>query len=568
MAAWYCQEVLDGHVPACIEEVQACRRFLEMREQALTGKAEFVWSDPHLVDFCDFFEKLPHTKGFEGSFVIEPVQCWWAAGIFAFRERDTGLRWTRKASLWVPRKNGKTATGAAVLLFCANCENEPGAECVISAGSESQAHIPYDTIRAMFEKEPDLKSAFGAYDTNDYTDFTKTGGSIKLATARAKNLDGFNPHLVFEEELHAQSIDVINVLESAQGARKNPLVFSISTAGRDINSPAYDDWKTCQAVLGGRLKAPRLFTAMYAGSKEDEENRFDQEVIEKLNPMYEVALDRVSVEQEIVKAKQSEERLNEYRRTRINVWARAAGNLLSVDEWKVCADDRLNLDLFKGFPMYVGMDLASHTDLNAAAFVMMVDGCIYSIIKYWMPSESPRFKDDRYADAFGGWSRDGHLSLTPGNYADQEVILEKVLETMKGHSVVAVGCDTYQHNFLAGALSKAGYQAIAIPKTARYMSRPTDDIVARTKNKALFQHDGNPVTEWMAGNVVGYRDANDNVLPKKEKRMTGASIDGMDALIIANAVRMHFEAGHIIDNSKIVKPNPYLSRGLAGSEAA
>jgi phage terminase large subunit-like protein len=567
MAFWYCEEVIAGHVPACIEEIQACRRFLQMRKDADSGKAPFYWSDVHLVDFCHFFEGLPHTKGFEGSFLMEPVQCWWAAGIFGFRERETKKRWVRKASLWVPRKNGKTATAAAVLLYCANCENEPGAECVISAGSESQAHIPYDTIRAMFEKDPELKQVFGAYDTNDYTEFGKTGGSIRLATARAKNLDGFNPHLILEEELHAQSIEVINVLETAQAARSNPLVLAISTAGRDINSAAYDDWKTCQAVLAGRLPAPRLFTAMYVGTKDDKESRFDQRVIEKLNPLYGVSLNPTGVEEEISKARQSEERLNEYLRTRVNIWARAAGNLISPEDWRVCADPKLSLEAFRGFPMYVGLDLASHSDLNAAAFLVMAGGCIYLVIKYWLPQESPRFQDDRYADAFGGWAKDGHIELTDGNYADQDVILGEVIKTMKGHSVLAVGCDTYQHLFISGSLSKEGFQTFAVPKTARYMSRPTDDISARSKNKTLLQHDGNPVSEWCAGNVVGRRDENDNVLPKKEKRMTGASIDGMDAAIIANAVRLHFEAGHLLD-TKAPPPNPYLTRGLAGSKAA
>jgi phage terminase large subunit-like protein len=568
MAIWYCQEVAAHRVPACIEEIRACDRFLAMVAEAKSGKAEFIWSPTHIVDFCDFAEKLPHVKGFEGNLVLEPVQCWWAAAIFGFREKESGRRWVRKASIWTPRKNGKTSFGAAVLIFCSTCEGEPSAEAVISAGSESQAHIPFDIVRAMINKDDDLKEWAGAYDTNDYIDFLKRDGSIKLATARAKNLDGYNPHLIFEEELHSQSIEVINVLETAQAARKNPLVFSISTAGRDINSPAYDDWKTCQAVLAGSLKAKRMFTAMYAGDKDDDLNRFDLKVIEKLNPLYGVSLDVTGLQEEISKARQSEERLNEYRRTRINVWARAAGNLISVEDWKACADPLLNLDVLKGYPMYVGVDLASHSDLNAAAFLVKVGDCIYTVIKYWLPRESPRFNDDRYADSFAGWSREGHMNLTDGNYADQDVILAEVLKTMKGHQVLAVGMDTYQHVFLAGALSTAGYQAIPIPKTAKYMSRPTDDVAARTKSPTLLQHDGNPVSEWCAGNVVGRRDENDNVLPKKEKKDAHASIDGMDALIIANGVRMHFEAGHLIGAKDVPPPNPYLTRGLAGRSAA
>src|SRR5919206_230645 len=231
MAVWYCAEVVAGRVPACKYEVQACERLLEMRRQALAGEAEFVWSDEHLIDVCDFIEKLPHVKAFTGTITLEPVQCFWLAGIFAFRERETGLRWTRSASLWVPRKNGKTSLSVGVVLYCANFEGEPGAEVVISAGSEEQANIPYGLIRKTLEKD-----------------------------------------------------------------------------------------------------------------EEDKDNRFDERVLEKLNPLWNVSLYPAAIDEEIFEARKSESKLQEFLRTRLNIWTRAAGSLISVEKWGACADRRLNLD--------------------------------------------------------------------------------------------------------------------------------------------------------------------------------------------------------------------------------
>jgi phage terminase large subunit-like protein len=68
----------------------------------------------------------------------------------------------------------------------------------------------------------------------------------------------------------------------------------------------------------------------------------------------------------------------------------------------------------------------------------------------------------------------------------------------------------------------------------------------------------------MVGNVVGFYDANGNVLPKKEKKDSKASIDGVDAIINANAARMADEAGFIDSGVKAELPNPYLQRGLLG----
>ncbi len=74
MAVWYCEEVIAGRVPACLEEVQACRRFLDMRKIAQTAVGAYYWSDAHIIDVCSFIEKLPHVKAFEGYIVLEPVQ--------------------------------------------------------------------------------------------------------------------------------------------------------------------------------------------------------------------------------------------------------------------------------------------------------------------------------------------------------------------------------------------------------------------------------------------------------------------------------------------------------------
>ncbi|WP_257837792.1 terminase large subunit domain-containing protein [Phenylobacterium sp. J426] len=255
MGVWYAEEVMAGRVPACRFEVLACERFLRMRREALAG-GPMVWSDAHVVDVCAFIEKLPHVKAFDGTIVLEPVQCWWLAAIFGLRERRTGLRWVRNVRLWIPRKNAKTTLSVGIVLFCTNYEGEPGAEAVISAGSEAQAGIPYGAIRATLDKDEDLADALGASHTRDEASFGQTGGVIKLAHSRAKNLDGLNPHVLLQEELHAQDQAVIGVLKTAQGARQAPLDLGISTAGRDINAAAHDDWKACVAVLEGRLKAP------------------------------------------------------------------------------------------------------------------------------------------------------------------------------------------------------------------------------------------------------------------------------------------------------------------------
>lgn len=566
MAVWYCEGVSARRVEACDGERLACERFLKMRCEATGPRSPYVWSDDPVADVCSFIEKLSHIKAFSGDIVLEPVQCFWLAATFGFRERRTGLRWVRSARIWVPRKNTKTTIATGVVLFCSNYEGEPGAEAVISAGSEAQANIPYGAIRKIIEAAPEFREATGAHDTRDETEFRITGGSIKVAHSRAKNLDGLNPHMLLQEELHAQDQDVIGVLKTAQGARRAPLDLGISTAGRDVNSAAYDDWKTCVAVLEGRLKSPRLFTVMYAGDKADGDRAFDQGVIEKLNPLWNVALNPTSIEEEILEARKSEGKRQEYLRTRLNIWTRAAGNLISLENWGACADPGLSLGALKGYPLFVGIDLASRSDLNAAQFTIQVERKVYSVGRYWLCENAERLRDDRFADAFFGWARDGYIELTPGGFIDYRVILRAILDLISGHNVIGVGLDDYQANLMAAEIEGAGYRVFIVPKRAKYLTQSTEDLIARVAEPELFAHDGNPITAWCAGNVVGYWDQNDNVLPKKEKRGSRANIDGIDALIVANALRLDHEAG-VLGNRDPQKnrPNPYMERGLAGA---
>lgn len=461
-----------------------------------------------------------------------------------------------------------TTLSAGIVLYCANFEDEPGAECVFSAGSEDQARIPYSKVRVMLQKDDDLRDRTGANDTRDACEFLATGGSIRLAHARAKNLDGLNPYILLQEELHAQDQSVIGVLKTAQGARRCSLDIGISTAGRDVNAPAFDDWKTCKHVLTGRVPAARMFVVMYAGTEQDKEKCYELSTIEKLNPLYGVALNPTAIEEEILEARKSEAKRQEYLRTRTNIWARAAGNLISVEAWDALADLKLKLDLLKGFPMYVGIDLASRKDLNAAAFLVKVGETLYTVGRYWIGRESERLRDDRFADAFLGWHRDGWLTLTSGSFINYRTILKNVLDLVEGHNVIGFAVDDYQANTMTVDIETAGYEAFVVRKNARSLTQATEDLIARVSEPGLLRHDGNPVTSWCAGNVVGFWDANDNVLPKKESRNSPANIDGIDALILANAIRIDHEAGVLGATEKPrEKPNPYLQRGLAGASA-
>lgn len=122
MAEWYAQAVVQGAVVACRWERLGCHRFLHMLQGAKKPSSDFIFDADRANDPCAFVESLPHIKGFAGTIVLEPVQCWWLAATFGFRERDTGRRWVREVAFWVPRKNAKTSLSVGIVLYCLNYE--------------------------------------------------------------------------------------------------------------------------------------------------------------------------------------------------------------------------------------------------------------------------------------------------------------------------------------------------------------------------------------------------------------------------------------------------------------
>jgi phage terminase large subunit-like protein len=487
------------------------------------------------------------------------------------------------ASIYMPRKNAKSSMTAPAAIFGANCEGEVGASVVITAGSEKQAGKIYGPCRTILEMAPAIRAQWGAKDSRNEIEFKKTGGSIRPLATKAENNDGENPHMVIAEELHAQDFDNIGVLRTAQGAREAPLFMAISTAGRTPHGQAYDDWLLCIAVLEGRQTAPRMFCFIATVDKDDEKNApYDVATICKANPMYGVSLRPQKIEDEIRDARRSESARVEYLRTRLNIWSRAGGRLIPMDSWDACEDPKLDLRLFKNFPCYVAGDLASRNDLCAVVFMVDVANALYVTPRFWICENSWRFSDDRYSDDFVTWARTGPLgawtkggkgrpwlTVTPGDFVDYRTILDDTMDMIDGFdNVIGVGLDDYQANLFGSDVERHGYSCFIVPKNAKNLTLPTNDIIGRVGAPDMLYHDGNPILTWCSGNVVGHWDANDNVLPRKEvKGGRTASIDGFDALVIANAVRMADKAGVLNNRQGGAKPRPklYTERGLLGA---
>lgn len=557
MARWYAERVVEDKIPTSRWTKLAARRYLDMLAKAESGRASYYFSPEHVVDVCDFVEKIPHVEGYHGYIVLEPWQIFACAAIYGFRRKASGARLVRFASIWVPRKNGKSLLAAALCLYNLTCEGEPGPSVYVSAGTEEQAWKVYGPAKAIVDRDEDFRTQFELKATRDQISCAATNGELKTIASVGEHQDGHNPSMVCAEEMHAQKADVIGVMRSSFGARRNPLFLTISSAGRRAFGVGWEEWKFCQKVLLGQIPgSDHYFALIYTLDEDDLENPLSDIAIRKANPNFCVSVHQDIVQEALVETKKSPSARAEFLRTRLNVWARGGGNLIFPEHWQKCRVDGLKIDDFEPYKGWIGCDLASRNDLAAVGIMFEpVAGLVAVFNRYYLCEDAPIFENEDYGAIYREWIDKGWLTITPGGMIDFNIILADVIELCNRFKIQGIGVDDYQANLFVKALEKHRVPVWVVQKNAKTLTEPTDEFLARVRS-ATLAHDGNPVTEWCAMNVVGDRDVHGQILPKKASKDSLDKIDGIDALIVANTLRVappEGEPGH-----------PYNERGLMG----
>lgn len=571
IARLYCEMVLSEEVPSCQYVKQACQRYVDMLAAAEKRGALFYFSDAWAVDACDFFEKLAVPSGGKrgATFVAQPWQIWILCALFGFRRcdpdspSDMDVRLTREVYVEVPRGSGKSAFAAAIALYCWLNEDENGSQIFIGAPKEEQARYVFDPMSVMVTETPDLQAHYQIEVTKGA--LRKKGdpaARVRMISSIADREDGANPHVVVMEELHAQDEGLFNVMDSSLGKRPNNLFISITTAGNRAQGVCWSTRKRVINVLAGVAEEQSLFGVIYTlDAEEIKDKRIAHDPARwiKANPMWGITLSKSSLLERYEKARaQSEAAVLEFERTRLNIWSNGAGGLISDENWQACENKKLDILDFRGKEAFIGADLGSKNDLSSIGIIFAHGDKIAIFNEHFVPSKSKTFLHEEFGPLYDGWVRNGHLTMTNGGITDYNVIEERIRRWCELFEVKYIGFDTYQSNQILSNLFNDGLPAGQVAPGTKTVSDPTKDLLARIEN-GLLEHDGNPVTRWMAMNVTGYFDFRGNVLAKKEEQHSPYKIDGIAALINANVARMD-----AMLDVKVKKKSIYETRGLAG----
>jgi phage terminase large subunit-like protein len=352
---------------------------------------------------------------------------------------------------------------------------------------------------------------------------------MRPINAKASTQDGLNPSCIVLDESHAQTFELHDVLKSAQGARRNPLLLCPTTAGYNQLSIGYALRTTLCKVLDGVLEAEHLLGLIYTLDAGDDWR--DERVWIKANPMLGVTPSLDWMRQYSVDAQQTPGLEGEFRVKCCSEWANAGSAWLSMQHWDACADPTLRIEQFVGAPCWIGGDLAQRDDLAAVAYVFERDSRLVAFVRCYLP-ELVVAERARAVPEYRIWQERGELVLTAGDWIDYGRIEADLRAACLQFQVKDICFDQFGSAQLVSNLFNDGYPARTEPKNPKTVTAPARELESRV-TRGRFRHDGNSCLRWQASNVVVRRGIDDSLLPQKDAKMSPNKIDAIDALLNA-----------------------------------
>ena len=463
--------------------------------------------------------------------------------------KPNGLRKYRIVYIEIPKKNGKSELASGLALYGLKGEGEPGCEIYSAAGDREQASLIYYPATYMVENNHKLKSGLKVLGSKRRIIDYKNNGFYQVLSAEAFTKHGINPSLILFDEIHAQpNRELWDVLtEGTDIAREQQLVFVLTTAGlAEMTSIGYEVHNHAMQCIRDPEFDPGFLPIVYAANvnmkeskiipKKDKDNPNgydweDPKVWKRCNPSLGHVFELENLETHYQNVIRNPARINNFQRFRLNIWVSQVSRYIPMDMWGKCSQNYDFMELFKGKPVWGGLDLSSSIDLTALALVGILDKKFYSFVHYYCPEATiiHRSKKDRVP--YDRWSEQGYVTLTPGNSIDYAFIRRDIVNISNIFQIKEIGFDPYRADELKNTLiEKHKVNMIDHRQTYTDMSEPTKHLYESIVDEELY-HDNNPVTNWCIDNLAVKTDANENMRPVKDE--SADRIDGAVALIMA-----------------------------------
>lgn len=542
--ALYCIKVLNGDIRACSKIKKACRRHIY--DYNRQGNEDF----PYYFDLeaayrpIRFGSKLKHWEGdFSGKY-FEPElwQKFILGVIFGWKKKSNHKRRFRYAYVEVPRKNGKSFLASVIALYMLVADGEEGAQVYSLATKRDQAKIVWGSAEKIA-----LKSGVPGISQHWLQlQFKRTNSRFEPLASDSDKLDGLNPHCAICDELHEwDSRDLWDVIEDAFGARSQPLMFAITTAGHNKLGICWNQRTHGSDILDGFENGSYIDDTYFVyiaemdmswktnpdGTKKGWYDWKNEDRWYEANPCLGAAKDLDYMRDQFNKANLMPEKENAFLNKQLDIWTEGAVKWMNMEKWDECALE-IHIPKLHRARCWQALDLSSNTDLTANVYAFEPGPYEeWTIVPYfYLPADNLRSREKRDKVPYALWVDQGLITLTPGDIVDLDFVFRDSLRLKKEFNVQEVGFDPWKAIEIATRMSREGFEMVEMRQGHGTMGPPTRELETKVLKRQI-RHGGHPILRWMASNTVVIKDSNDNIRPDKEKSFQ--RIDGIVATIMA-----------------------------------
>ena len=543
----YARAVVEGKVVAGRLVMLACRRHLD---DIGTAKARgLVWDAAAARHALDFFGHLRHSTGeWAGHpFDLQPWQAFVVGSLYGWKRAD-GLRRFRTAYVEVARKCGKSVLLAGTALYALVADGEPGSHVYAAATTRDQARIVFGEAERMVDASPALRARVTR--TVNNLAVLATSSWFRPLSADATKMDGLNVHFAAVDEVHEHSSpEIVQKLNTATGARRQPLIFEITTAGHDRHSVCWQHHEFSVKALEGTMPAEAADSWFaYIATIDPGDDWTDPAVWIKANPSLGVTVKVSDLKRQVDEAREMPAQQNAIRRLRLNEWTEQVTRWLDMEVWDEGGPPRGTnpaavkvglealAELLAGRECYGGLDLARVNDLSALVLLFPPTGegdlpdKWIALCRFWVPEEDILRRARRDRVPYDVWRAQGFLVATPGNATDFAFIEQEILELAARFDLRELAYDRTFAGEIVQSLQDEGLNLVQFGQGFLSLAAPTAELECLSVSRALW-HGGHPVLRWNASNVAVRQDPAGNIKPDKER--STERIDGISALVNA-----------------------------------
>lgn len=495
---------------------------------------QFEYDEARATRCVNFIERvLVHTIGewagkpfiletWQREDIIKPMFGW---------VRPNGARRYRMAYLSMARKNGKSELGAAIALYLTFADGEQGGQVYSAAADRKQASVVFDVAAEMVLASPVLRRRALVYKSAKRIVDTASKTIYEALSAEVGTKHGLNASGVVFDELHTQpNRDLWDVLKTSMGARKQPLMVGLTTAGYDRQSICYEMYSYAKDVAAGRKKDETFFSFIREAPADADWT--DVKVWRVANPALGVFLHEETMREECERAKQLPAFQNTFRNLYLNQWVQQRTRAIDMHRWAACRLDPW--PELEGEECYGALDLSETQDLTAFVRVFRRGEEYLVVPHFWLPGEDVRGRSRRDGVDYETWARDGLVTLCEGPAVDYLRVVADIAAMAEKTRIRQIAFDRWGTLGVYQALEREGFEMVRFGQGYADMSGATKEFLTAVATQKV-RHAGHPVLDWNVDCVELTSDPAGNVKPvKPDRRKNSQRIDGVVASIMAH----------------------------------